>query len=105
MTAWIVILALLAVSAGYDAPSALAQSPSAETAPNRPERHEAPDERGHNQGDDSGDRSTDAAASDIEREITGSGEVVDNINSDSEYATGRDLEGPPAQFPAAKTPQ
>jgi hypothetical protein len=28
-----------------------------------------------------------------------------NINEDSEYATGTDLKGPPAQFPPARTPE
>lgn len=28
-----------------------------------------------------------------------------NINKDSEYATGEDLKGPPAQFPPNRTPE
>jgi hypothetical protein len=44
-------------------------------------------------------------------ETTGSGpgdarsETPGNINNDSVYATGTDLKGPPAQFPATQTPE
>lgn len=44
-------------------------------------------------------------------ETTGAGpgaghsETPGNINNDSSYATGRDLKGPPTQFPANQTPE
>jgi hypothetical protein len=44
-------------------------------------------------------------------ETTGAGprdpntETPGNINNDSSYATGEDLKGPPAKFPATQTPE
>lgn len=36
---------------------------------------------------------------------TGTAQTRTGINADSEYATGEDLRGPPAHFPASKTPE
>ncbi len=51
-------------------------------------------------GETGGSRGANAAA-----ETTGSGAREPNINSESEYATGADLKGPPAHFPPARTPE